>query len=840
MGLRKPTQFIIWWLTIICMTLVQGVHSQKAKRTIAASSIADAIRIDGIPDEPAWSLAEKAGEFLQVYPFNGYKASFPTEVRFLYDNTGLYVSAKMVDPSPDSILSQLGLRDATNLNADYFMVGFSPFNDGINAFCFLVYASDVQADFKLSGLNNAQDYSWDAVWLSKTRIMADGWSVEMKIPYSAIRFPKGEARDWGMNCERYIRRYRESSSWNPVDNKVTGLVNQSGLLSGISNLTPPLRLSLTPYLSGYLQNSDNDPDYRFSYNFGADLKYGINESFTLDMTLIPDFGQVKSDDIIYNFSPFEVQYTERRQFFTEGTELFSKGDIFYSRRIGALPEGHNTVLERLDSHEVISDNPVNTKLINATKLSGRTSGGLGIGLFNAISGNTWATATDTILSLSRKILSQGFTNYNMLVLDQNLKNNSYIDLLNTNYYMPTEGYMANVSGTAFKFANKAYTYSFGGNSFISQKYHSHAPGEFGYSYNWSMAKIAGNFRWEYSQSMQTDRYDPNDMGFNPKNNFFTNGIILRYNIYDPFWKLLTWYNTLGFGYNTLARDLLFTSFSFWGSSSLTTAKHLSIGLNTNVVPMDGYDYYEPRATGRKYRTPASYSAGLWISTDYRKKFAIDIDLYSNVAPRYQTFDYEFDISPRYRINDHLFLVYEISLERYMNDIGYVDQARLPDGNLKIIFGRRDRQVVSNVLEANYMIHSNMSFDLRARHYWVTAPYLSYYNLQNDGSLTDGTYEGDPDVNSSRFNLDLAYVWNFAPGSQVSMVWKNLIKTNNNDPGHNFFVNLKDTFGSVAENSFSIRLLYYLDALYLKRNRPPAISGGRSSPSADFAHYGQRF
>lgn len=840
MGLRKPAHYISCCLTILFLTLVHGVHSQKSKRTVVAASLAESIRIDGIPDEPAWNKAEIAGDFTQVYPFNGQKASFPSEVRFLYDNSGLYVNAKMVDPFPDSVLAQLGLRDATNLNADYFMVGFSPFNDGINAFCFQVYASDVQADFKLSGLNNAQDYSWDAVWLSKAKIMADGWSVEMKIPYSAIRFPTGETKDWGVNCERYIRRYRESSSWNPVDNKVTGLVNQSGLLTGIRNLTPPLRLSLTPYLSGYLQNSDSDPDYNFSYNFGADLKYGINESFTLDMTLIPDFGQVKSDDIIYNFSPFEVQYTERRQFFTEGTELFSKGDIFYSRRIGYLPEGYNQVNERLDSHEVITDNPVNTKLINATKLSGRTSGGLGIGLFNAISGNTWATATDTIQSISRKILSQGFTNYNMLVLDQNLKNNSYIDFLNTNFYMPTEGYMANVSGTAMKFANQAYTHAFSGSGFISQKYHSHAPGEFGYSYSWSMAKIAGNFRWEFSQSLQTDRYDPNDMGYNPKNNFFSNDIILKYNIYDPFWKLLTWYNSLGFGYNTLARDHLFTSFSFWGSSSLTTVKHLSIGLNTNIEPMDGYDYYEPRVTGRKYRTPASGSAGLWISTDYRKKFAMDFDLNAHVAPRNHTTDYEFVISPRYRINDHLFLVYEITLERYLNDIGYVDRKSLPDGSLKIIFGRRDRQVFSNVLEANYMIHSNMSFDLRARHYWVTAPYLSFYILENDGSLTDGAYEGDPDVNSSRFNLDLAYIWNFAPGSQVSVVWKNLIKTNNNDPGLDFFGNLRDTFASHAENSFSIRLLYYLDALYLKRNRHSAISKDRSYPSADYKHFGQRF
>lgn len=840
MGLRKSSTCRFWFLTLFLLFLVQCVHSQKPRRTVNAACLTESIRIDGIADEPAWDKAEIAGDFSQVYPFNGKRASFPTEVRFLFDNSGIYISAMMADPFPDSIPAQLGLRDATNLNADYFMIGVSPFDDGINAFCFLVYVSDAQADFKLSGLNSFQDFSWDAVWHSKARITPDGWSVEIKIPYSAIRFPKDNSGGWGMNCERYFRRYRESSSWNPIDNKVTGLVNQSGLLTGISNITPPLRLSLTPYVSGYLQNSATNRDYAFSYNYGADLKYGINESFTLDMTLIPDFGQVKSDDIIYNFSPFEVEYSERRQFFTEGTELFSKGGIFYSRRIGTTPKGYDRVYESLDSHEVITKNPVTTKLFNATKLSGRTSGGLGIGLFNAMSGNTWATAVDTLSNNSRTILSQGFTNYNMLVLDQNLKNNSYIDLLNTNYYMPTEGYMANVSGTAFKFANKAYTYSLTGNGFVSQKYRSHDAGEFGYSYDWAMAKIAGNFRWEFSQSLQTDQYDPNDMGFNQKNNFFSNSINLKYNVYDPFWKLLSWYSSMGVEYNTLARDRLFTSLLFRGSSSLTTTKHLSIGLNNEIEPMDGYDYYEPRTEGKKYRTPGYGSGGLWISTDYRKKIALDIDIYAHVAPRYHTTVYQIEISPRYRVNNHLFIVFETTLEKYLNDIGYVDQFPLPEGNRQVVFGRRDRQVVSNVLEANYMFRSDMSIDFRARQYWVTASYLSYYTLQEDGSLTDGTFTGDPDVNYNMFNLDLAYIWNFAPGSQVSVVWKNLINTMGNDPGSDFFRNLRNTFSAPSANSFSIRILYYLDALYLKRNRRAAISSDRSYPSVDYARSGRRF
>jgi hypothetical protein len=393
--------------------------TQTIKKTISAIPVESSLKIDGILDEPAWQEAPAAADFVQRQPNNGKPATFATDVRFLYDQTGLYVGATMYDPSPDSIPSQMGLRDANSLNSDNFIFLVSPFDDGLNAFCFLVYISDIQSDFKLTSDGN-DDYTWDAVWLSKARRNKTGWVVEMKIPYSAIRFPLKPVQEWGMNCQREIRRYWEIVTWNLIDSKVSGFVNQSGLLQGIRDIKPPLRLSVTPYVSGYLQNSPEDKSYDLSYNYGADLKYGINQSFTLDMTLIPDFGQVRSDDQVYNFSPFEIKYSERRQFFTEGTELFNKGGIFYTRRVGSTPKGYDKVADDLTDSETVTENPGTTKLINASKVSGRTSSGLGIGVFNAISANTWATVTDTVTNLSRQVLTQGFTNYNTFVLDQNL------------------------------------------------------------------------------------------------------------------------------------------------------------------------------------------------------------------------------------------------------------------------------------------------------------------------------------------------------------------------------------------------------------------------------------
>ncbi|HPS62771.1 MAG TPA: DUF5916 domain-containing protein, partial [Bacteroidales bacterium] len=496
----------------------------------------------------------------------------------------------------------------------------------------------------------------DAVWLSKARITGQGWVVEMKIPYSAIRFPSQPVQQWGLNLQRQIRRFREVATWNLVDSKVSGYVNQSGLLEGIRDIKPPLRLSLTPYLSGYLQNSAPSNIYSGSYNYGADLKLGLNQSFTLDMTLIPDFGQVRSDDKVYNFSPFEVRYDERRQFFTEGTELFSKGGIFYTRRVGTTPKKYGQYADPdtllVGTNERVTENPVQTELINATKISGRTRKGMGIGLFNAMSANAWAKICGTGEGSSRRVLTQGFTNYNMIVIDQNLKNNSFLDFLNTNYFMPTEGYTANVTGTAFKFANRKFTHAVGGDAFISQKYHSHASPELGYHYSFYLGKIAGKFRYTYTQRLQTDTYDPNDMGFNTINNRFNHTLSLQYNQYDPFWKVLNWYNYFQVNYNTLYKGLKFTSLDFYLETSTTLTKgHMSMGMNSNFSPIPTHDYYEPRTDGWWFRSPAYGNLTGWVSTDYRRTFSVDVGLTGYSAPATKSSGYSINFSPRSRISD---------------------------------------------------------------------------------------------------------------------------------------------------------------------------------------------
>ncbi|RYY11016.1 MAG: hypothetical protein EOO36_19650, partial [Cytophagaceae bacterium] len=415
---------------------VNTAATAPPKRQLAATRTAVPIKLDGVLDDAAWVAAPVASQFIEQRPKPGRPERLPTEVRVLYDDAALYVGAKLLESSPDSIKRELTQRDNT-ANTDFFGIFLDPYRDHLNGYGFIVMSTGVQLDLRYSPANG-EDGSWNAVWDSRVALLPDGkgWTVEIRIPYSAIRFAAAPVQTWGMNLMRQRKATNQQFFWNPVLPQVDGFVNQWGEMTDLRDLHPPLRLSLTPYVSAYVNhypyNLQGKSNRSTSFNGGADVKWGINESFTLDATLVPDFGQVISDNQVLNLSPFEVQYQENRAFFTEGTELFNKGNLFYSRRVGAQPMGFDDVPGLLGKREFIVQNPGTTQLINATKISGRTRKGLGVGVFNAVSATAYATVQDSVSGAQRQLLTQPLTNYNIVVLDQSLPHNSYVSLVNTN------------------------------------------------------------------------------------------------------------------------------------------------------------------------------------------------------------------------------------------------------------------------------------------------------------------------------------------------------------------------------------------------------------------------
>ncbi|MCK5028835.1 MAG: carbohydrate binding family 9 domain-containing protein [Bacteroidales bacterium] len=786
------------------------------KRTLEVVKVSESPKIDGILDESVWLNAAVAKDFYQYAPYNGVKPSLPTTVKIIYDDHAIYFAAILTDNQPDSILKDLSTRDSFDgANADLFAVGINTFNDGINAVNFMVSAAGIQSDAKITGEEG--DANWDAVWESAVKITENGWIVELKIPYSALRFSKEDNQTWGIHFFRHIRRYREWSTWNFVDINVRGFINQMGEMSGIKDIEPPLRLSVTPYVSAYLENDAAGNTWANDFNAGMDLKWGMNQSFTLDMILIPDFGQVQSDDEVLNLSPFEVRYDEKRQYFTEGTELFNKGKIFYSRRIGGSPKGPEDVYDHLKINEEVTRYPAETKLINATKISGRTSDGLGIGFLNAMTGAVDAEIKDTITGNKRFYQTQGFTNYNMLVLDQTLKNNSYVSFVNTNVLHAEENYTANVTGGEFKLMNKENSYQIFGRGGVSQIYTDTT--DIGHTYEIQLAKIKGNFLFELTHLIESDTYDPNDMGYIQQNNESTWDLELSYNKNEPFWKVLNWHNEISFRQTSLYKPRKYSDFEVNFRSNTTFAKrYLHLGFFAETKPFNRYDYFEPRVDGWKYNRHKMAYSTLWLSTDYRKKLALSVRAGGWKAFGYNQYGYNYSLEPRIRFSDKWLLIYNLNMHTAFNTYGYIEDYTDAIGNTIINFGKRDQQTLTNTLNTNYIFNNKSSLSLRVRHYWSRVEYTDFYRLEENGELSNSigydTYGEDQNYNYNAFTIDMKYLWRFAPGSEMAIVWKNAIYSSETNIVNDFFDNLNSTFESSQINSISLKFLYYLDYQYL--------------------------
>lgn len=814
------------------------------KRQLQAVRITDAIKLDGLLDEAIWQQAPTATDFIQNRPNPGPHEKHPTEVRILYDDANIYVGAIMHDVHADSIPRELTPRDDFG-NTDFIGIFLDTYSDKLNGYGFFVTTGGVQMDCRYSPAGG-EDFAWNAVWESRTALKGTDWVAEMRIPYSAIRFSKNVEQQWGLNFMRQRKRENQAFFWNEVKPAVDGFVNQWGELKGIRDIKPPLRLSLTPYVSTYVNhnplNAEGTRRTTNSFNGGADVKWGINESFTLDATLVPDFGQVQSDNQVLNLSPFEVQFNENRQFFTEGTELFNKGNLFYSRRVGATPIGFYDV--EVGSNEKLVKNPAETRLLNATKVSGRTSKGLGVGLFNAVSNDVYATIRNNESGEERSVKTQPFSNYSIAVLDQSLKNNSYVSLINTNVTRAGSTYDANVTGGLFRFANKKNSYALDGRIVYSRRRgnvfgsEEEINDQNGYKYQIGFGKISGALTWGFNHGIESDRYNPNDLGILFGNNNISQNIYVNYNKYKPFWKVNNLYTWSEITQSLLYKPTRYQDVSIAGGMQTTfTKSFITTGFNVNIDPTKN-DFYEPRVfpLGEYYvRVPSSANVGGFMSTDYRKKLAWDVNggirtyAEDDRLQRPRRMGYGLAVSPRYRVNNKLNFRYNIEWDYKQNQIGYVNGGMDEDEPLdqefvgQVILGRRNVVTVSNVLSMAYTFSNRMSFTFRTRHYTSNVRYQDFARLSPGGQEELVDYRRNRDNTYNAFNIDAVYSWWFAPGSQISVVWKN---ANNPDYDYRsgneatplYFNNLSNTINTPHNNSVSIKVLYYLDYLAVRPKR----------------------
>jgi hypothetical protein len=794
-------------LFLACL-LLQYILGFSQKKTLQTKFTTEKIILDGKQDETIWQTVPIATDFVMFQPDNGKPVpeNKRTEVRVLYDNEAIYVSALLYDNEPNKILKEINKRDDFG-TTDFFGVFINGYNDGQQNFQFFVNAANGQADC-LATDNNGEDYSWDAVWESKALITSFGWAVEMRIPYAAMRFSSESKQTWGANFFREIRRDRQKYSWNFIDSKIGTFTQQNGILEGIQNIKTPTRLFFLPYASFYTYANADQKTYG-EFKGGLDIKYGINDAFTLDAMLIPDFGQTKYDDRILNLSPFEQQFNENRGFFTEGTDLFSKGNLFYSRRIGGPP----SYSPETETNEEIFEKPASVDLYNATKISGRTKGGLGIGYLNAITKKTYTTIKDTITQETRQVLVQPLTNYNVIVFDQRFHKNSSISLINTNVTRNGSFRDGNVSALVWDLNTTKNTYNLSGN-FESSFVNDIENKKKGINTTLNFAETSGKYRYNLGTNLVTKDFDNNDLGINFETNYYSFNGLTSYRILSPT-KIFNSFNT---NINAYAQFQKETGKVQANEINLnvnsTTKKNNYIGFGINYRPVENYNYYEPRSDDRFSIDPTRLGGWISISTNYNNKFAIDINPSLAVLNESQRMTYGFYLGPRYRFNDHLALYYEFNFFRQNNNKGYVDSSSKNEDLAPntIIYANRNVVNYTNSLNGKYSLSSKMNFDLSARYYWSYTENKSFYELENNGRLTPyESYTENKNQNLITWNLDVSYNWWFAPGSQLTILYRsnaakydNLI---NKDFGNNYtnLLNNED-----LSHVLSVSVKYFID------------------------------
>lgn len=794
-------------LLLFCF-LSLSVFGYSQKKILQTKFTSEKIEIDGKLDEAIWQSVPIATDFIMFDPDNGKKIpeNKKTEIRVLYDNDAIYIGAVMYDENPEKILKEITQRDSFG-TSDLFGVFINGFNDGQQDFQFFVNAADGQADC-ITTDTNGEDYSWDAVWKSKAVITDKGWVVEMRIPYAALRFSGENKQTWGLNFFREIKRDRQKYTWNFIDSKLGTFTQQTGILEGIENIKPPTRLFLLPYSSFYV-NANNRQKTNGTLKGGLDIKYGINDAFTLDMILVPDFGQTKYDDQILNLGPFEQQFNENRPFFTEGTDLFSKGNLVYSRRIGGIPTNY----PETESNEEIIDNPANINLINALKISGRTKNGLGIGILNAVTEKTAAIIRNNDTQQVRKEIVEPLANYSVLVLDQRFRKNSSISFVNTNVTRNGSFRDGNVSALVWDLNTKKNTYSLSGD--FKYSYINAIDDKKGINSQLNFSETSGKFRYGIGADITTKDFDNNDLGINFETNYYSIYGNTSYRILNPS-KYFNSFNARLNAYSQFQKEtgkIQTGNINFQINSNTKKNNYFGMGIDAN--PIETYDYYESRTADRYVIIPAKISGFIYISSNYNKSFAFDFNPSYAVYNETGRNSYGFSVGPRYRFNDKLSMNYNFNFFRQNNNKGFIDSI---DDDLNeatpnsIIFANRNVITYSNSFSGKYSLNSQMTFNISLRHYWSFAENRNVLSLEQNGTLTDYTgYTTNKNSSFYSWNTDLSYSWWFAPGSQLSILYRNNAGAFERNINKDFRNNVTNLLTNDALNHvFSISVRYFID------------------------------
>ena len=781
--------------------------------------------IDGKLNDLHWLNSNPAKNFERWMPNNGSKEKkgYENLVYMGYDDNNIYIAGIL--KNPNTVPIELSQRDNIwDVNAETFFVSINTYDDNINYQGFQVTSAGTQGDMYTSVEMSPTDWDFDTVFESKVSINDNNWTLEMKIPFSALRFPSKNIQNWGINFGRKIVESGEVYTWNFVDQINSVYAESMGLVKGIEGVTPPIRLFFYPYAqtSVDFKNGNNPLN---AYSAGMDLKYGINNSFTLDATLIPDFGQVAFDEKELNLSPFEQKFDENRAFFTEGSQLFKKadtggfrgGNFFYSRRIG--DDISLNLEEVIDDNEEIINYDTKAKLINSIKLTGTTDSGLSIGIINSITDKAYANIRNINSKEIIKKLIAPLTNYNVLSLSQTALNEySTFSFLNTNVNRGSDFINSNNSALVINLFDNKRKFNFNASVFQSNsKSFSETKGFRG---GISLSELTGSLRFDIGWNGVDSNYYQNDLGYYNLRNDQRLWTRIKYMTFEPS-KLFEKVE----GYLWMSERSRFFPKILKSRGARIGIEVISLNLEQIKASFDYTSKYKDFEETRKedffIYQPAEYELEFSYRSDTRKKLVYGSGIEHSYGVNEQfnedSSETEIEFYSGYRLSNQFKVELGISNGISKNEIGYVF-----DENDDIYFGNRKVKFTENNISLNYNFDSYKSLSLKLRQFWSSALYKDdFFKLKSDGnrSVSDkNTSDYDPNTNFNLWNLDLSYDWEFAPGSKITFLYRNNIFNEDNLSGISYYKSTKELFEKPINHQLSLRINYFIDFNLLKKKK----------------------
>ena len=797
--------------------VVQSAEAAEPERGLTAVRTVAAPRIDGVLDDAIWSEGEAADSFTQSEPREGRRAAQPTRVKVAYDSSNIYVAAWLQDSDPEDIVALVTRRDR-DTESDSFGVIFDGYHDHRTARFFMVNAAGVQRDGAIAR-DSVMDFAWDGVWSAAVHVDDRGWTAELRIPLRELRFSAdAEKSSWGFNATRYVPRAKERSWWAPVSRTSGQLVSSAGHLTGVEQGKREPAAVLIPYVAAALELSTTPSGETASVlepRYGIDLQRGLGGSFTLDAAVNPDFGQVEVDRAVVNLTAFETFYPEKRPFFLERSDLFhnegSLGEeveegtrIFYSRRIGQLyrqdvvaPEGARVVA-----------NPSNAPILGAAKVTGRTEGGLSVGLLEVLTDETvMRMALDS--GEVREAVTSPRTNFAVGRLRYEPGKRSHIGVIATAATRVGDAPDAYVVATDGRYRSKNGKFRLSGitaGSVIAVDGETRVGG----AAHLSAAKEGGDhFVAEIGYDVAGADFDVNDLGYVQTTNEHAGyaGVELRSlegtgAVRELRAKLSLWTGYLITPHvreylgGVVAADVALRN--FWSAS---------VGMD---VETEGFDAYEARAPGRLYLRPTSVAPFVSLASDERQPVSGRIDA-EGAQDGLGATRVALGTTLNVRIGNRVEMALGARYGRRTAEHGWAANVDGVDAEGFSVFGRRDVEEVEVWTQGTVAPRKNLSLQFFIQLLHGGVRYSELLRLNPDGSLSalagPTVGEDDLDHGGQYVNANLVLRWEFRPGSTLYAVWLQTRANSFTTPPATVRQELRGTLRGGHFNAFTVKVSY---------------------------------